>query len=59
MATADIGLIGLAVCLMAKEKNVGAMIMTGLGSLINVGAIALATVWWIWYGAVAANTPTT
>jgi phage FluMu protein Com len=51
-----LGLIGLAVCLMAKEKNVGAMIMTGLGSLINVGAIALATIWWVWYGAVAANT---
>ena len=50
-----LGLIGLAVCLMAKEKNVGAMIMTGLGSLINVGAIALATVWWIWYGAMAAS----
>jgi Ni/Co efflux regulator RcnB len=29
--------------------------MTGLGSLINVGAIALATVWWIWYGAIAAS----
>jgi hypothetical protein len=40
---------------MAKEKNVGAIIATGMGSLINLGAIALATVWWIWYGAIAAS----
>jgi hypothetical protein len=51
-----LGIIGLAVSLMAKQKNVAAMIMTGLGSLISLGAIALATIWWIWYGAVVANT---
>jgi phage FluMu protein Com len=50
-----LGVIGLAVCLMAKQKNVGAMIVSGLGTLINVGAIGLATVWWIWYGTIAAS----
>jgi hypothetical protein len=53
-----LGLIGLAVCLMAKQKNVGAIIMTVIGSVMNVAAIGIAAIWWIFFGVAMSNTAT-
>jgi predicted Zn finger-like uncharacterized protein len=53
-----LGLIGLAVCLMAKQKNVGAIIMTAIGSVLNVAAIGIAAIWWIFAGVAMSNTAT-
>ncbi len=45
-----LGLIGLLISLFAAQKSVGAIILTGAGSVINVIAIGIALLWWLYFG---------
>src|SRR5262249_19878317 len=45
-----LGIIGLGVCFLAKQKNVGAMVMTIIGTAVNLVAVLLPLVWWAIYG---------
>src|SRR5262249_23039954 len=53
-----IALIGLLVALLAKQKSMGALILTISGSLVNVGAILIALLWWVYFGVQARNAQT-
>src|SRR5439155_14424651 len=52
-----LGLIGLSVAFMASHKSVGALILTIAGSVVNIGAIGIALLWWIYFGVVASTSP--
>jgi hypothetical protein len=48
-----LALIGLLMCFLAKPRNVAAIVINSIGSVVNLGAIGFATLWFIWFYAQA------